>query len=157
MVENAKLSSVSRKKAEVSSFLGGGRPPLIFRLRGRVPPSSPLSTPMVLVAWCTLNCTRFVHCLTDRKQLFKTVFTFQDASVQIRRIAKFCSQFISVEPVLTFSICSARILAQFPTKACTSNCRRIHRPSLSLSGLSPSQRARRPHSERRICRMPRHC
>ena len=47
MVGNAKYSSVSRKKdAKISSFLGG-RPPLIFRLRGTRPPvPPPLSTPM---------------------------------------------------------------------------------------------------------------
>ena len=51
MVENAKYSSVSRKKdAKISSFLGGGRPPLIFRLRGTRPPSPFfLNTPPAII------------------------------------------------------------------------------------------------------------
>ena len=41
-----KIIRVRKKYVEISSFLGG-RPPLIFRLRGTRPPSlPPLSTPM---------------------------------------------------------------------------------------------------------------
>ena len=49
MVENAKLSCVKKKGTEISSFLGG-RPPLIFRLRGTRPPVPRFRRP-----WCMIG------------------------------------------------------------------------------------------------------
>ena len=117
MVENAKKIFVSRKKdAEMSYFLGG-RPPLIFRLRGTRPPVPPLSTPMHVTRYnigfiapimieirLQVPCTRVLQVERRRRHLSPVVWRHGPMMTSLGQALSLCLR-------VTFAIVLVAILA----------------------------------------------